>query len=46
MIACHVKQMSKEVSPSFSTDDVAKIRSFSRSRTVVRTRPPHSDSSI
>ncbi|KAG7244252.1 hypothetical protein INR49_004390 [Caranx melampygus] len=32
MIACHVKQMSKEVSPSFSTDDVAKIRNFSRTR--------------
>uniref|UniRef100_A0A3B4Y8C4 DNA replication licensing factor MCM3 n=1 Tax=Seriola lalandi dorsalis TaxID=1841481 RepID=A0A3B4Y8C4_SERLL len=32
MIACHVKQMSKEVSPSFSADDVAKIRNFSRTR--------------
>nr|XP_057928171.1 DNA replication licensing factor MCM3 [Doryrhamphus excisus] len=32
MIACHVKQMSKEVSPSFSADDISKIRSFSRSR--------------
>uniref|UniRef100_A0A3Q2DS89 DNA replication licensing factor MCM3 n=1 Tax=Cyprinodon variegatus TaxID=28743 RepID=A0A3Q2DS89_CYPVA len=30
MIACHVKQMSKEVSRSFSADDVAKIRNFSR----------------
>ncbi|XP_051501437.1 zygotic DNA replication licensing factor mcm3-like [Myxocyprinus asiaticus] len=32
MIACHVKQMSKEVSPFFSADDVAKIKSFCRSR--------------
>ncbi|XP_054617794.1 DNA replication licensing factor MCM3 [Dunckerocampus dactyliophorus] len=32
MIACHIKQMSKEVSPSFSADDISKIRSFSRSR--------------
>uniref|UniRef100_A0A3B4ATR8 DNA replication licensing factor MCM3 n=1 Tax=Periophthalmus magnuspinnatus TaxID=409849 RepID=A0A3B4ATR8_9GOBI len=30
MIACHVKQMSKEVSPTFSADDVAKIRKFSQ----------------
>uniref|UniRef100_A0A3B5LK93 DNA replication licensing factor MCM3 n=1 Tax=Xiphophorus couchianus TaxID=32473 RepID=A0A3B5LK93_9TELE len=34
MIACHVKQMSKEVSQSFSADDVAKIRNFSRTRSV------------
>ncbi|XP_005812638.1 DNA replication licensing factor MCM3 [Xiphophorus maculatus] len=34
MIACHVKQMSKEVSRSFSADDVAKIRNFSRIRSV------------
>ncbi|XP_032441552.1 DNA replication licensing factor MCM3 [Xiphophorus hellerii] len=34
MIACHVKQMSKEVSQSFSADDVAKIRNFSRIRSV------------
>lgn len=34
MIACHVKQMSKEVSPSFSADDVAKIRKFSQSRAI------------
>ncbi|XP_019947501.1 DNA replication licensing factor MCM3 [Paralichthys olivaceus] len=34
MIACHVKQMSKEVSPSFSADDVAKIRNFSQSRSI------------
>ncbi|XP_071770329.2 DNA replication licensing factor MCM3 [Centroberyx gerrardi] len=33
MIACQVKQMSKEVSPCFSADDVAKIRNFSQSRT-------------
>ncbi|XP_051952056.1 zygotic DNA replication licensing factor mcm3-like [Xyrauchen texanus] len=32
MIACHVKQMSKEVSPFFSADDVAKIKNFCRSR--------------
>uniref|UniRef100_A0A3Q3GE60 DNA replication licensing factor MCM3 n=1 Tax=Labrus bergylta TaxID=56723 RepID=A0A3Q3GE60_9LABR len=32
MIACHVKQMSKEVAPHFSADDVAKIRNFSRTR--------------
>ncbi|XP_055005599.1 DNA replication licensing factor MCM3 [Boleophthalmus pectinirostris] len=34
MIACHVKQMSKEVSPSFSADDVAKIRKFSQTRSI------------
>uniref|UniRef100_A0A8B9K640 DNA replication licensing factor MCM3 n=1 Tax=Astyanax mexicanus TaxID=7994 RepID=A0A8B9K640_ASTMX len=33
MIACQVKQMSKEVTPYFSADDVAKIRNFSKSRT-------------
>ncbi|KAM6992634.1 DNA replication licensing factor MCM3 [Tautogolabrus adspersus] len=32
MIACHVKQLSKEVAPHFSADDVAKIRNFSRTR--------------
>ncbi|XP_056301244.1 DNA replication licensing factor MCM3 [Danio aesculapii] len=32
MIACHVKQMSKEISHYFSADDVAKIKSFCRSR--------------
>ncbi|CAM4689683.1 unnamed protein product [Leuciscus chuanchicus] len=32
MIACHVKQMSKEVTHYFSADDVAKIKSFCRSR--------------
>ncbi|KAJ8270486.1 hypothetical protein GJAV_G00115370 [Gymnothorax javanicus] len=31
LIACQVKQMSKEVSPLFSADDVAKIKSFSQS---------------
>lgn len=36
MIACNVKQMSKEVSPYFSADDVAKIRNFSRTRSKVR----------
>ncbi|TNN32939.1 DNA replication licensing factor MCM3 [Liparis tanakae] len=35
MIACHVKPMSKEVSPNFSGDDVAKIRNFSRTRSLV-----------
>lgn len=35
MIACHVKQMSKEVSPYFSADDIAKIRNFSRTRSTV-----------
>uniref|UniRef100_A0A1A8UEG1 DNA replication licensing factor MCM3 n=1 Tax=Nothobranchius furzeri TaxID=105023 RepID=A0A1A8UEG1_NOTFU len=34
MIACQVKQMSKEVSPSFSADDVAKIRNFCRTRSI------------
>ncbi|XP_053192622.1 DNA replication licensing factor MCM3 [Scomber japonicus] len=34
MIACHVKQMSKEVSSVFSADDVAKIRKFSQSRSI------------
>ncbi|CAK6963149.1 DNA replication licensing factor MCM3 [Scomber scombrus] len=34
MIACHVKQMSKEVSAVFSADDVAKIRKFSESRSI------------
>ncbi|KAM6915297.1 DNA replication licensing factor MCM3 [Xenentodon cancila] len=34
MIACHVKQMSKEVSPTFSADDAAKIRNFSQTRSV------------
>ncbi|XP_036405859.1 DNA replication licensing factor MCM3 [Megalops cyprinoides] len=32
LIACQVKQMSKEVSPLFSADDVAKIKSFRESR--------------
>ncbi|CAJ1077313.1 DNA replication licensing factor MCM3 [Xyrichtys novacula] len=32
MIACQVKQMSKEVSPHFSADDVAKIRNFRKTR--------------
>lgn len=34
MIACHVKQMSKEVSPHFSAGDVAKIRNFSQNRSL------------
>uniref|UniRef100_A0A8C8F5Z9 DNA replication licensing factor MCM3 n=1 Tax=Oncorhynchus tshawytscha TaxID=74940 RepID=A0A8C8F5Z9_ONCTS len=32
MIACQVKQMSKEVSPYFSADDVSKIKLFSKSK--------------
>ncbi|XP_052391571.1 DNA replication licensing factor MCM3-like [Carassius gibelio] len=32
MIACHVKQMSKEVSHFFCADDVSKIKSFCRTR--------------
>lgn len=32
MIACNVKQMSKEVSPTFSAGDIAKIRNFTRSK--------------
>ncbi|XP_061890897.1 DNA replication licensing factor MCM3-like [Entelurus aequoreus] len=35
MIACHVKQMSKEVAPVFSADDISKIRNFSRGRSNV-----------
>ncbi|XP_061562970.1 DNA replication licensing factor MCM3 [Cololabis saira] len=34
MIACHVKQMNKEVSPTLSTNDAAKIRNFSQTRSV------------
>ncbi|XP_042338237.1 zygotic DNA replication licensing factor mcm3, partial [Plectropomus leopardus] len=34
MIACQVKQMSKEVSPLFSADDIAKIRKFSQTRSI------------
>ncbi|KAI7799533.1 DNA replication licensing factor MCM3 [Triplophysa rosa] len=32
MIACNVKQMSKEVTPYFSAGDVAKIKNFCRTR--------------
>ncbi|CAM4529938.1 DNA replication licensing factor MCM3 [Lepidochelys kempii] len=32
LIACHVKQMSKEVRPLYSASDVAKIKRFSKSR--------------
>ncbi|XP_077147800.1 DNA replication licensing factor MCM3 [Ranitomeya variabilis] len=32
MIACNVVQMSKEVSPVFSADDLAKIKKFSKNR--------------
>ncbi|XP_077408831.1 DNA replication licensing factor MCM3 [Vanacampus margaritifer] len=34
MIACHVKQMSKEASALFTADDISKIRNFSRSRSI------------
>uniref|UniRef100_A0A3Q2XEE5 DNA replication licensing factor MCM3 n=1 Tax=Hippocampus comes TaxID=109280 RepID=A0A3Q2XEE5_HIPCM len=34
MIACHIKQMSKEASPSFTADDISKIRNFCCSRSV------------
>uniref|UniRef100_A0A672Z7T7 DNA replication licensing factor MCM3 n=1 Tax=Sphaeramia orbicularis TaxID=375764 RepID=A0A672Z7T7_9TELE len=34
MISCNVKQMSKEVSPHLSADDVAKIRKFSQTRSI------------
>ncbi|XP_029451978.1 DNA replication licensing factor MCM3 [Rhinatrema bivittatum] len=32
MIACNVNQLNKEAQPSFSADDVAKIKRFSKSR--------------
>ncbi|KAM9355834.1 DNA replication licensing factor MCM3 [Pholidichthys leucotaenia] len=32
MIACHVKQMSKETTPIFNAGDVSKIRKFGQSR--------------
>uniref|UniRef100_A0A674MW65 DNA replication licensing factor MCM3 n=1 Tax=Takifugu rubripes TaxID=31033 RepID=A0A674MW65_TAKRU len=32
MIACNVKQMNKEMSPTFSAGDIAKIRNFTRSK--------------
>ncbi|KAJ7421289.1 DNA replication licensing factor MCM3 [Willisornis vidua] len=32
LIACHVKQMSKDVRPLYSASDVAKIKKFSKSR--------------
>lgn len=34
MIACNIKQMCKEVSPTFSAGDIAKIRNFTRSKDV------------
>ncbi|XP_034018145.1 DNA replication licensing factor MCM3 [Thalassophryne amazonica] len=34
MIACNVKQMIKEVLPSFSAADIGKIKKFSQSRSV------------
>ncbi|KAM9075184.1 DNA replication licensing factor MCM3 [Megaptera novaeangliae] len=32
VIACNVKQMSKDVQPSFSAEDIAKIKKFSKTR--------------
>lgn len=37
MIACNIKQMSKEVSPIFSPGDIAKIRNFARSKVGLNT---------
>ena len=36
MIASQVKQLSKEAAPYFSADDVLKIKSFSKSRSKVK----------
>lgn len=35
LIACNVKQMSKDVQPAFSADDIAKIKKFSKTRSKV-----------
>lgn len=32
LIACNVKQMSKDMQPSFSAEDIAKIKKFSKTR--------------
>lgn len=32
LIACNVKQMSKDIQPAFSADDIAKIKKFSKTR--------------
>ncbi|XP_006835772.1 PREDICTED: DNA replication licensing factor MCM3 [Chrysochloris asiatica] len=32
LLACNVKQMSKDVQPSFSAEDIAKIKKFSKTR--------------
>uniref|UniRef100_A0A8C6DMI9 DNA replication licensing factor MCM3 n=1 Tax=Moschus moschiferus TaxID=68415 RepID=A0A8C6DMI9_MOSMO len=32
LIACNVKQMNKDVQPSFSAEDIAKIKKFSKTR--------------
>uniref|UniRef100_A0A6Q2WUX2 DNA replication licensing factor MCM3 n=1 Tax=Esox lucius TaxID=8010 RepID=A0A6Q2WUX2_ESOLU len=42
MIACQVKQLSKEVSPFFSADDVSKIKLFSKSKIDVFDQLAHS----
>lgn len=36
LIACNVKQMSKDIQPSFSAEDIAKIKKFSKTRSKVR----------
>ena len=35
LIVNNVKQMSKEVSPEFTADDIAKIKSFSKRKDIV-----------
>lgn len=35
LIACNVKQMSKDAQPSFSAEDIAKIKKFSKTRSKV-----------
>ena len=35
LIACNVKQMSKDIQPSFSAEDIAKIKKFSKTRSKV-----------
>jgi hypothetical protein len=35
LIACNVKQMSKDTQPSFSAEDIAKIKKFSKARSKV-----------
>ncbi|KAJ8008763.1 hypothetical protein DPEC_G00081790 [Dallia pectoralis] len=42
MIACQVKQLSKEVAPVFSADDISKIKLFSKSKIDVFDQLAHS----